>query len=131
MAMGRVERLYSTRAVDRGRERTTRSMGVCACEMVQTRQKNDPTERTVRCSHQCCWRTGPFSRTGITKESWVDADMGRMRSSVLERGEDGADQDAACFAGRWNHCRNLDAKRTSIDGESPGTTTMSCGGGGT
>lgn len=86
--------------------------------MVRRREKGWNVQHTERRVVQCTCFVGAFSGTGIMKDSCVEAEIGSTNSSELERGEDGVDQDTLCLVGRWNHCRNLDATRTSMEGES-------------
>lgn len=52
-----------------------------------------------------------------------------MNSSVLERGEEGVDQEGVCFAGKCNHWRKREVKRTSMEGVGGGVVDNEGGGG--
>ena len=94
--MGRVDRHQRTRAVEMGKRRTTNTMGAWS---------------------ENCQPADGFTGSGTENETVVaDAESGRMKSSVLERGDDGADQANACFSERCSHCTERDTNQASMVG---------------
>lgn len=120
--MGKVERQKSTTRVDKGSNNMTNRIGACIYIKVGLGEKGREGSRDQRTEGKPCLHEWDdvskvsFSWKSSSNEDFAAvADKGRTNSSVLERGDDVADQERECFGCTWNHSKKRVTTMTSIE----------------